>query len=44
MHFIQEYLRFITFDVLEPQWGAMEAGMRKANNIDEVRLKVVEWQ
>eukprot|EP00798_Chlamydomonas_sp_ICE-L_P000238 gene238-4000_t len=36
MYFIQEYLRYITFDVLEPLWATMEAGMRKAANMDEV--------
>ena len=33
----QEYLRYATFDVLEPMWGRMEAAMRKATNADQVR-------
>ena len=33
---LQEYLRYATFDVLEPMWGRMEVAMRKATNADQV--------
>lgn len=40
MFFVQEYLRYITFDILEPMWRSMEDGIRKAHNVDEVRANV----
>jgi hypothetical protein len=33
--FIQEFLRYITFDVLEPLWTVMEAAILKATNLDQ---------
>lgn len=43
----QEILRYSTTDVLAPQWAAMEAGVRRAADADEVRppgcLMPVSW-
>jgi hypothetical protein len=33
----QEILRYSTTDVLAPQWAAMEAGVRRAADADQVR-------
>jgi Gamma tubulin complex component C-terminal len=38
MHFFHQYLLYVTFEVLEPLWHTMEAAMRAATTVDEVRL------
>jgi hypothetical protein len=37
LHLVQEYVRYMCQDVLEPLWQAMEAAMGKAANLDVVR-------
>lgn len=36
MHTFQQYMRFMTFEVLEPHWHTMEAELLKASSIDRV--------
>ncbi|GAX72609.1 hypothetical protein CEUSTIGMA_g65.t1 [Chlamydomonas eustigma] len=36
LYFVQEFLRYSTFDVLEALWSRMEAGIRKAQDVDQV--------
>eukprot|EP00803_Ostreobium_quekettii_P010884 evm.model.scf_2240.1 EVM.evm.TU.scf_2240.1 scf_2240:446-5849(+) len=36
MHVFQQYLRFMTFEVLEPHWHLMEGELQKASSIDRV--------
>ena len=35
---MQDFLRYATFDVLEPMWSRMEAAIRKAENVDQVHM------
>lgn len=37
LHLVQEYVRYMCQDVLEPRWQAMEVAMGKAANLDVVR-------
>lgn len=36
LYFFQEYLRYLTFDVLEPLWLNLEEDIRRATSIDNV--------
>lgn len=37
LHLVQEYVRYMCQDVVEPRWQAMEVAMGKAANLDVVR-------
>eukprot|EP00983_Pelagomonas_calceolata_P127621 1161424-Pelagomonas_calceolata.AAC.7 len=39
----QEILRYSTTDVLAPQWAAMEAGVRRAADADQVLDDQMGW-
>ena len=36
-HFFRQYLMYVTFEVMEPLWGAFEAKVQTASSLDEVR-------
>jgi len=36
LHFVHNYLAFMTFETVEPRWREMEQGMRQAATIDDV--------
>ena len=36
-HFFRQYLMYVTFEVMEPLWGAFEASVQTASSLDEVR-------
>lgn len=41
-HFFRQYLMYVTFEVMEPLWGAFEAKVQTASSLDEVSvLRVV---
>lgn len=39
-HFFRQYLMYVTFEVMEPLWGAFEASVTTASSLDEVRWVV----
>lgn len=36
MHFFHQYLLYVTFEVLEPHWMALQTALKAANSLDEV--------
>ena len=36
LHFVNNYLSFMTFETIEPKWQVLEAKLRSASTIDEV--------
>ena len=36
MHFFQQYLLYVTFEVLEPYWLALHKAVRESKSLDEV--------
>lgn len=36
-HFFRQYLLYVTFEVMEPLWGAFERQLQTAGSLDEVR-------
>ena len=43
MHFFHQYLLYVTFEVLEPHWLALQTALKAANSLDEVILLHLNW-
>ena len=40
-HFFRQYLLYVTFEVLEPLWRAVQARVQAAESLDEVRGRIL---